>query len=665
MKTVKLLLVMLFSIGVSACGGGGGDPPPTPTTTHTISGTASAGATLNLSGSAIANTTAAADGTYSFNNLANGSYTITPTLLGSTFTPTSQAVTVSGANVSVPAFTAVANPAPTYSISGAVSGLGAGVTVGLSSGGASTITDASGGFTFAGLANGSYTLTPMHPGYTFAPANALVVVSGADVSVPTFTAVANPAPTYTISGTASAGATLNLSGSAIANTTAAADGTYSFNNLANGSYTITPTLLRSTFTPTSQAVTVSGANVSVPAFTAVANPAPTYSISGAVSGEVLGGVTMTVTPGGATTTTDASGNYILSGLVDGSYTVTPSLTGQTFTPASISTLVSGANVTGMDFVEVVPMATSGKFLFPCYDPSRPFSNDDGWVCSFDLASGLLIRHWGGEQILFGWHYPSVYPDKIIPSRVGGNIVFNGFNVPCLMIASMTTMSPTCAIPPASNVAFRGNPDLSVNGDIVLFAQGFDSLTVPYQQHIEMFLTDGTGLNAIEVTNSATDIDSSPVFATPTNQNSVSTDILFLRNGVDMMKLTVNITGVAPVSPATVFESNVVGGFRSLSVNATFTEVAFMKVADGEIFIFKKAIDGSTAAVQLRKGTDPFWTTDGTDRILFTSNGARWSMSPDGKDLKQIPYPSTLSTAVSSSACGGLCLGSIVSFPAGF
>ena len=71
-----------------------------------------AGATVTLSGAAAATTTSAADGSYSFTGLANGSYTVTPTLTGYTFSPPSQNVTLNGADVTVPSFTATDSAPP-------------------------------------------------------------------------------------------------------------------------------------------------------------------------------------------------------------------------------------------------------------------------------------------------------------------------------------------------------------------------------------------------------------------------------------------------------------------------------------------------------------------------------------------------------------------------
>ena len=92
---------------------------------------------------------------------------MTPSLTGYTFSPTSQAVTVNGANVTVPNFTATAQ---TWSITGSVGTSGSGATINLT--GASTATtpaNSSGAYTFSGLTNGSYTVTPSIAGYTFSP----------------------------------------------------------------------------------------------------------------------------------------------------------------------------------------------------------------------------------------------------------------------------------------------------------------------------------------------------------------------------------------------------------------------------------------------------------------------------------------------------------------
>jgi hypothetical protein len=85
-----------------------------------------------------------------------------------------------------------APPAPTYSISGTVTLSGAGlyaVTMTLDSGTTAT-TNASGNFTFSGLANGNYSITPTKLGYKFTPASATITISGASVAGQAFTSTA-------------------------------------------------------------------------------------------------------------------------------------------------------------------------------------------------------------------------------------------------------------------------------------------------------------------------------------------------------------------------------------------------------------------------------------------------------------------------------------------
>ena len=67
---------------------------------------------------------------------------------------------------------------------------------------------------------------------------------------------------------------------------------------------------------------------------------------------MLSGVTITLSgSGSATTTTNASGNYSFPYIVDGSYTVTPSLTGYTFSPTNAAVSVNGGDVTVTSFTE--------------------------------------------------------------------------------------------------------------------------------------------------------------------------------------------------------------------------------------------------------------------------------------------------------------------------
>jgi Concanavalin A-like lectin/glucanases superfamily/Domain of unknown function (DUF1929)/Bacterial Ig domain len=89
----------------------------TPTSTWTLSGsiapaTAGNGALVTLGGAASATTTADPTGAFSFSGLANGSYVVSPSKSGYAFTPSSQNVTINGANVSGVTFSGSATGNP-------------------------------------------------------------------------------------------------------------------------------------------------------------------------------------------------------------------------------------------------------------------------------------------------------------------------------------------------------------------------------------------------------------------------------------------------------------------------------------------------------------------------------------------------------------------------
>jgi hypothetical protein len=169
-------------------------------------------------------------------------------------------------------------------------------------------------------------------------------------------AQASGSQTYSISGTLSpsaggVGATVTLAGAASATVTTDSSGNYIFSGLANGVYTVAPSHSGYTFSPTSLNATVSGTNITGMNFTATAQGSQTFSISGTIS-PAAGGNGAKVTLSGtvsATTTANSSGAYTFSGLANGTYAVTPSRTGYTFSPTSQSATVAGANVTGVNF----------------------------------------------------------------------------------------------------------------------------------------------------------------------------------------------------------------------------------------------------------------------------------------------------------------------------
>lgn len=177
--------------------------------------------------------------------------------------------------------------------------------------------------------------------------------------LPSTTAAGSFSATGTITPSAAGNqAVVTLSGAASGSATADSTGTYTFANLANGTYAATPAKPGYVFSPSSQSFTVNGANASIPNFAA----SPTFSISGSISPSTAGSGTIMALSGTASASTNViSGNYSFTGLLNGSYTVTPTNSAYVFTPANQSFTVNGSSISGVNFSAQAAPANS---LFP-------------------------------------------------------------------------------------------------------------------------------------------------------------------------------------------------------------------------------------------------------------------------------------------------------------
>jgi uncharacterized protein (DUF2141 family) len=478
MKTIKFLLAILFSIAIAACGGGGGyggGSAPTYSISGTVSGTATSGVLITVSGTATATAITGAGGTYTISGLANGSYTVTPSLGGKIFTPNSRSVTVSGTNMTAQNFVAANNTLSTYSISGTISGAPSGMTIALTGGSTgSTVTSTGGTYTFTGLLPGTYTLTPSSTSFTFAPTSTSVTIVAGPVTATTIVANAIPVA-HTISGTVSgpftSGVLITVTGTATATATTGAGGTYTVPGLFDGSYTVTPSYAGYTFTPNSTAVTISGANLTGKNFTSAVVIAPTYTLSGTVTGPYVAGVTITMSGAAtATTTTNASGAYSFANLPAGTYTLTPTLAGYAYIPAAPAVTVSANTVQG--FVAssaVTSYSISGTVSYPVGTKTGPvylrvFNSVGCTNCS--SSAGTLIAA-PGTYTIRGLQ-PNTYtvtaemdtlntgaPNATNPAGSSATATISGAN---LTGVNITITDPTLPAPvtPAAPSIFPGN-----------------------------------------------------------------------------------------------------------------------------------------------------------------------------------------------------------------
>jgi hypothetical protein len=213
MKNIfRLLFILMLVLSFNACGGGGGggndSPSATPldTSTYSIKGTitvngnALGNINVELSGDSTLSRTTASDGSYTFSELGDGDYIVTPsTAAGYIFDPVNREVTINGRDVTSMDFAATPSATSTYSIKGTITVNGnalGNITVELSGDSTvSTITTSDGSYKFWGLGDGDYTLTPSTAtGNIFDPVNRAVTINGADVTSMDFAATKICAP---------------------------------------------------------------------------------------------------------------------------------------------------------------------------------------------------------------------------------------------------------------------------------------------------------------------------------------------------------------------------------------------------------------------------------------------------------------------------------------
>jgi len=214
------------------------------TSAQLITGNAGiAGAILTWNDITAKTTNSDVNGDYSLAVSYNWNGTVTPTLAGYTFSPTSLAYANVIANQ--PSQNYVATPV-TYTISGNA-GV-AGVTLSWMDGTAKTvIADGIGAYTFTVSYNWTGTVTPSLAGYTFLPANLAYTNVKADQPVQNYTATPI---TYTISGNAGvAGVNLSWTDGVAKSATSGIGGAYSLAVSYNWSGTVTPSLAGYTFSP--------------------------------------------------------------------------------------------------------------------------------------------------------------------------------------------------------------------------------------------------------------------------------------------------------------------------------------------------------------------------------------------------------------------------------
>ena len=209
----------------------------------------------------------------------------------------------------------------------------AGVTVNVG-GTASGTTNASGYYSISGIPVGTYDVTFALAGYT-SKTQSVNLTTDTSLSV----SLAPIVVTHTLTGTVISSGGAPLSGvsvnvGGVASGTTNSSGNYSISGISPGTYDVT-------FSLAGYASKTQSANLTADTTLSVALTAtvvPRYTLSGNVTssaGGPLAGVSVNVA-GLASGTTNASGDYSISGIVGGTYNVTFSLAGYTSVTQSVS-----------------------------------------------------------------------------------------------------------------------------------------------------------------------------------------------------------------------------------------------------------------------------------------------------------------------------------------
>ena len=330
-----------------------------------------------------------ASGNYSI-SLPQGTYSVASSKAGFDFAPVScllEATCATNATITVgsttPSQTNV-NFSVVYSVGGrileGIAGLsGVQVTVQAPFPQSGT-TDQNGNYTLSGFQRGSYTVTPAKSNYTFEPTSLALTVTS-NVTTANFAGHA----LFTVGGQITSGrspvpgvtVTLQNSQTTLTQQTDS-NGYFSFSSLVFGTYSLIPSLAGYSFTPPS--ASVSGAAT-------VNFTVATHGLSGRVTDVATGlgisGVAVAAWNGTNLTSaaTDANGYYAFKNLA-GTYTITPSSSGQTFNPAH-RTLSAASQSGSVDFQRAP--TTVDTLVTTCDFPSLQLALSAGGTVAFDCG----------------------------------------------------------------------------------------------------------------------------------------------------------------------------------------------------------------------------------------------------------------------------------------
>ncbi len=349
-----------------------------------------------------------ADGTWRLANVPSGSVTISAAKVDYTFTRSFAAPLTVSANQTGLDFAATLGAGAT--ISGTVQASGMPVANATVTDGTRTATtNASGAYTLTGVRAGGYTLTATKAGFQFSPTfTNPVEVFGVNLTGQNFNASG-----YSLSGSVPAAlvATAPVVTDGVRTVTATRSGanwTFFLNAVPNGAWNLEATSPGVTLTPSSFTNPVVVNNQARAGLVFAAAARTSYVIRGTVRTGTTPLPGVVVSDGTRSGTTDALGNYVIVDVAPGTYTLTPTLAGNTFTPATRSATVAAADLTGQNFETTVVNQPPTVAVQAVATPAP--------VTGTTTAVTVLGADDTGEaQLTYTWSTAGIYPVTFSPN----------------------------------------------------------------------------------------------------------------------------------------------------------------------------------------------------------------------------------------------------------
>src|SRR5205809_687207 len=511
----------------------------------------------------------------------------------------------------------------------------------------------------------------------------VVLLSGCSGMVSSANSTGNPT-SFSIAGTISplaggSGATLTLSGATSATATADSARNYTFTGLANGTYTIVPSHAGFTFTPSSQSMTVNGANVAGMNFTANgATVAPTITTPPANQTVAAGQTaTFTVVAGGtaplsyqwqkngANITGATSESYktpeTTTADTGSAFRVVVSKTVETVTSAAVTLTVTGA--------AVAPTITT---------PPANQTVTAGQTATFTVVAGgtaPLSYQWQKSGVNIAGATSASYTTQVTTTTDSGStfdvVVTNTAGTVTSAAATLTVnAAPTPAIQVNPTSINFGNDVVGTNLSQALIIRntGTAALTITQvNPTVSVFSVSGFSLPLNVAAGQQTTIT---VAFRPTTAGAVSGNLSMVSNAPGSpTSIGLSGTGVAAtltlnMTPTSLSFGNVTTGTSSASENVTITNTGNANITISQISVSGTgySLTGGSTPVTLTPSQNLILvaqfsplaagSVSGSISIVSNASGSPASVTLSGTGVAPVQHSVTLSWNGSTSVVSG-------------